>query len=381
MKQQTIFLTNNMNRFKNILPFLAFFMAVSCSGVIDDGGAGSVPEGVLRIFADKSEISADGDDEVTFTVMYGSKDVSNEKTLQIIREYDGEKKYMPYGVNKFTTVTAGTYSFSAEFYYRGKILSDNVVNVEAEPFFSGDVKSYVRRFLGTLFTSTGCNSCPLAARGLKNLQEEFPGVISIAAFHADMTIPDPMTIQQTYEFQSALGGFTGLPAFFWNLREDSYTGGSYFKDSFLIEQSTYETYSGVAVSTSFDESTSELNIDLGITSNLPSIFRYLVIIVEDGIPATGEYEQNGQSADYIHYNVVRTVLTGVNGDKINDNLPLTVGVEVKASEKTVIPSEWNKDNLRVIVAAMSSEDGGYTWTANNVADCKAGKSVAYQYSE
>jgi hypothetical protein len=43
-----------------------------------------VPEGVLRIFADKTEISADGNDEVTFTVMFGSEDVSNAKTLQLI---------------------------------------------------------------------------------------------------------------------------------------------------------------------------------------------------------------------------------------------------------------------------------------------------------
>ena len=364
----------------------------ACSGTIDtnegkndpDAGKDQVPEGVLRIFADKTEISADGNEEVTFTVMFGSEDVSNAKTLQLIRKFNGGEKgkYMAYGVNKYSTVTDGEYTFSAEYYYEGKYyVTDNSVVVEAKQFFTGEEKNYKRRFLGTLFTSTGCNSCPLAAKGLKKLQEENPDVITLAAFHADMTIPDPMTIAETYEFQSALGGFQGLPAFFWNMREDSYTGGSVFTESFAVEQEAYDTYSGVAISTSYDASSSKLDVELGITSNMPAVFRYMIILVEDDIPAKGEYEQNGQSQDYIHYNVVRKVLTGVSGDKINDNLPLTVGVETKASKSVTLSKAWNAENMRVIVAAMTSEDGGFNWTVNNVNECKVGGSVSYIYEE
>ena len=92
----------------------------------------------------------------------------------------------------------------------------------------------------------------------------------------------------------------------------------------------------------------------------------MVILVEDDIPAKGEYEQNGQNENYVHYNVVRKVLTNVTGEKINDNLPLTVGVEVKASKSVTLSKDWNPENMRVIVAAMTSEDGGYNWTVNNV---------------
>ena len=364
----------------------------ACSGTIDtnegkndpDAGKDQVPEGVLRIFADKTEISADGNEEVTFTVMFGSEDVSNAKTLQLIRKFNGGEKgkYMAYGVNKYSTVTDGEYTFSAEYYYEGKYyVTDNSVVVEAKQFFTGEEKNYKRRYLGTLFTSTGCNSCPLAAKGLKKLQEENPDVITLAAFHADMTIPDPMTIAETYEFQSALGGFQGLPAFFWNMREDSYTGGSVFTESFAVEQEAYDTYSGVAIATSYDASSSKLDVELGITSNMPAVFRYMIILVEDDIPAKGEYEQNGQSQDYIHYNVVRKVLTGVSGDKINDNLPLTVGVETKAPKSVTLSKAWNAENMRVIVTAMTSEDGGFNWTVNNVNECKVGGSVSYIYEE
>jgi hypothetical protein len=381
-------MTKMMKSVRYILAALFFIALAACSGTVDpESGTETkdpmkeVPEGVLRIFADKTEISADGNDEVTFTVMFGSEDVSNAKTLQLVRSFNGEEKYMAYGVNKYSTVTAGEYTFTAKYYYGGNHFTDNSVTVTAEQFFTGEEKNYKRRYLGTLFTSTGCNSCPLAARGLKDLQAANPDEITIAAFHADMTIPDPMTVEETYEFQSALGGFQGLPAFFWNMREDSYTGGSVYTESFATEKVAYNTYSGVVINTTYDEASSNLVVDLGITSNMPAVFRYMVILVEDDIPATGDYAQNGQGNDYIHYNVVRKVLTGVNGDKINDNLPLTVGVEAKASKSVTLSKNWNVDNMRVIVAAMTSEDGGYNWTVNNVNECKVGGSVSYIYEE
>ena len=381
-------MTKKMKLARYILSAISFIALSACSGTVDpDSGTETkdpmkdVPEGVLRIFADKTEISADGNDEVTFTVMFGSEDVSNAKTLQLIRNFNGDEKYMAYGANKFSTVTAGTYTFSAKYYYAGNNYTDNSVTVEAKPFFNGEEKNYKRQYLGTLFTSTGCNSCPLAAKGLKQLQADNPGEIILAAFHADMVVPDPMTIAETYEFQTALGGFQGLPAFFWNMREESYTGGSAFSESFAEEKDAYDTYSGVAVETTYDEGSSKLDVNIGITSNVPSVFRYMVILVEDDIPAKGEYEQNGQNENYVHYNVVRKVLTNVTGEKINDNLPLTVGVEVKASKSVTLSKDWKPENMRVIVAAMTSEDGGYNWTVNNVNECKVGGSVSYLYEE
>ena len=376
-----------MNRIITYMAVLvATLFSVSCTGTIDDGYG--VPEGVLRIFVDKTSMSADGNDAVTFTVMYGSEDVSNKKTLQIIRIFDGEEKYMAYGVNRFSTVTAGTYSFRARYYFNGENMSDNKVEVVAAPYFSGETKTYTRRLLGTLFTSTGCTSCPVAASALKGLQEDNPGMISLAAFHQDYStsMPDPMTIPESAEVAGALGGFTGLPAFFWNMRKESKTGGSqhknFFADELEKEIGRYDVCCGVSVSTTLDADSRELNVEIGITSNMPKAVRYLVILVEDNI--TG-YEQmtstQGDGKGYIHNNVVRDVLTGVKGDRINDNLPLTVGVEVKASKTVTLGEGWDADNMRVIVAAMTSDDDGYTWTVNNVNECKVGDSASYLYDE
>ncbi len=378
------------NLFKYIFSAFAALSFASCGGTVDpDGGSDQVPEGVLRIFADKTTIAADGSEEVTFTVMFGSEDVSNAKTCQIIRTFEGEEKYMAYGADKFSTTTAGTYKFKAKYYFGGNNMTDNEVTVVAEQFFNGEEKNYRRRYFGTLFTSTGCTYCPLSAQGLKELQAEYPGEISAVAFHSDFNSrKDPMTIPETEEFKAALGGFTGLPFFFWNMRKESELGGSANKsaylESFEKEKKAYQTYSGVSVTSEYDSATSKLDVEIGITSNLPAVFRYHVILVEDNIPAAGDYEQSGSGEmmkDYHHQNAARAVLTGANGDKLNDNLPLNVGVEVKAKKTVTLAKEWNIDNMRIIAVAMTSEDGGYNWTVNNVNECKAGGSVPYLYAE
>ncbi|MBE6216440.1 MAG: Omp28-related outer membrane protein [Bacteroidales bacterium] len=368
--------------------FLAVFAALglySCHGYVDpeeNGGTGGsgepetgqteeVPDGVLRIFADKTRISADGNDEVTFRVMFGKEDVSTAKTLQLIRKFDGEEKYMAYGANKFSTVTAGTYEFTAKYYYGGNNYTDNSVTVVAESFFSGEEKDYAQRVLGVYFTSTGCTSCPTATNGIKSLQKANPDMISVVAFHSDMgAVADPMMIPETAEFNSALGGFDGLPRLFWNMRLGTHLIGPKFDESYAEELAAYTPNCGVAIDTELESG--KLKIDLGITSNVPSIYRYIVFLVEDGIVA----DQTGDK-DYVHNNVVRDVLTGASGDKINDNLPLTVGVEVKASKTVTLSDEWNTENMRVVVAAMVSEDGGKTWTANNVNECKVGGNAPY----
>lgn len=370
--------------FRYILAVSASLLLAACSGVEPDNGPdgdgndpNAVPDGVLRIFADKTEISADGNEEVTFTVMFGSEDVSNAKTLQLIREFDGEEKYMAYGSNKFSTVTAGTYKFTAKYYYAGNNFTDNSVTVEAKPFFSGETKDYAQRVLGVYFTSTGCTSCPSATKGIKTLQEANPGMISVVAFHSHMgVVEDPMTIPETAEFNSVLGGFDGLPRLFWNMRTGTKLIGPSFTESYAEELATYRPNCGVAVETAYDSASSELKVTAGITSNLPSVCRYIVFLVEDGIVG----EQSGEQG-YTHNNVVRDVLTGASGDKINDNLPLTVGVEVKAVKTVTLSKDWNVANMRVIVAALTSEDGGYAWTVNNVNECKVGGSVSYIYNE
>lgn len=356
-----------MKLFVKLLLLLASLSAVSaCHGVVDDSHI--VPEGVLRVFADKTKITADGQDVVTFRVMFGSQDVSKESTCRLIREFEGDKKYMSYGANEFTTVSPGKYRFTASYYYAGNHESDNSVEIEAEQFYYGETKDYAKRHLALLFTSTECTSCPHAAKGLVELQNKYPGEISCAAIHSYMVASDPMEIEESVLFRTAFS-VSGLPRLFWNMKKGTNLIGPDFEDSFLLERSSESASCGVELETVLSSDKSSMNVSVGVTSNYPISYRYIVFIVEDGID---KYQQTGEY--YVHNNVVRDVLsTSVDGDKMNDGLPFTTGVQVKAEKTVKIDPEWNTDNIRVIACALSSSDGGNSYTVENVAECRAGE--------
>jgi hypothetical protein len=198
-------------------------------------------------------------------------------------------------------------------------------------------------------------------------------MISIVAFHDDMVVDDPMKIEEIAVFKAAFGGFQGLPRLFWNMRAGTDIIGPVFTDSYLEELGQYTPSCGVAVSAAYDENTRKLDIELGIKSNIPASYRYLIFLVEDDVDG---YEQAGVNGSYLHQNVVRDVLVkAASGEKINNGRPLPVGSEVKASKSVVLDQSWNADNMRVVVAAMLSSDGGFTFVADNVSECAVGSSA------
>ena len=62
-----MFTTNSMKALFRLMVAMTFVAGLSSSCGVDNPEV--VPEGTLRIFADKTEISADGVDQVTFKVL------------------------------------------------------------------------------------------------------------------------------------------------------------------------------------------------------------------------------------------------------------------------------------------------------------------------
>jgi hypothetical protein len=86
----------------------------------------------------------------------------------------------------------------------------------------------------------------------------------------------------------------------------------------------------------------------------------------------------GATPSYVHDNVVRKMVAPqVSGNDINNREPFTPGVEVVVEKSVSIEDGWNLENLRVVVAALTTLDGGETWTCSNANECKLGESVDY----
>lgn len=360
---------------KNIKKYLftlasCVFMALSCTETIDPST--EVPEGVLRIFVNKETIVADGVDSVSFKVMFGSKDVSNEKTMNLYWVSGDKEEKMDDGAHTFTTTAAGTYVFRATLYSGGLHESDNEIVVTATTL-QGE-RNYAQMVVGEQFTSVGCVNCPTLSEKIKEVQEQMPGVMAVLSFHMNYDIADPMSVDATSLFYKAYG-MSGLPFFNLNMRKrDGGVNREAIKAAIEDELEFYPATCGVAIETAYDKSTRELVVTSKITSNVAARHKYHIFLVEDNI----EYSQQGTTGRYIHNNVVRKMfaqdITGLNMNKKN---PFAPGVEVTAENKTTLDKSWNADNMRVVVAALTTSDGGVTFTCNNANVCAVGESVGY----
>ena len=122
--------------YSTILPIvmiLCLAMLSSCSGNSDETENGGTDDGILRITADKTAIQADGVEKVTFTVKLGTKDVSEESTMNLILVKESGEENLDYGVRAFSTSVPGTYVFKARYYEGKAMVSENEVTVQVAP--------------------------------------------------------------------------------------------------------------------------------------------------------------------------------------------------------------------------------------------------------
>lgn len=362
--------------FTYLLGFAALSASVSCdpAGATDDKDENPA-EGVLMIKADKTEIKADGSDCVTFTVMFGSEDVSTKKTMHIVKEFDGKTENLANGANVFSTTAPGTYKFSAYLYSGGEYVSQNQVTVTAVK--AEGAVSYVQKVIGEQFTSLGCPSCPSLATAIKDVQSQMPDVLIPLSFHVNFKIEDPMAIDAFEVYYRNYHGSPGLPYFNLNFRKAQgvASNASSIISAIDDELKNNPTTCGVAIDTEYDASAGSLEVVAKITSNVAVRHKYHIFIVEDGI--TG-YVQYGVEGSYVHNNVVRVMVApAVTGMDINSRENFTPGKEVTAKKTVTIGQGWKVENMRVVVAALTTLDGGSTWTCSNANECKLGESTDY----
>lgn len=337
-----------------------------------------IPVGELRLSADKTSIEADGAQKVTFKVLFGTeegnKDVSMAKTMYLIRTLDGVEEQMAAAANAFSTTKPGTYTFKARYYYNGEKFS-NEVQVVATPTQSTGV-SYYKKLYGMQFTSVGCQNCPTLSTALSQIKEADPQRMAVGSYHMDFgSYSDPMSHPITQTFLTNFG-VSGLPRFFLNLRKESESMASKtsIERAMQSELNNNPAICGVAIESTLNGST--LQVKAKVTSTISSIYRYEIILVEDQIK---EF-QLGANGDYYHNNVVRHVDSGnIFGTRLNNGQPLEAGVEFIQERTINLNSNWNPENMRVIVLANISSDGGLTWATTNCNECKLGESADYLY--
>lgn len=348
-----------MKRLKNILYLCAFALPLfglsGCSGntsTDDDQTSTSV---VLT--ANRTSITANGTDQVAFTVKYNDLDVSSRSKITVTAP-SGEQSELS-GLT-FTTTTQGVYTFAATYE------SQKSASVTVEATAPVEEK-YLRRVCFMDVTSTYCTFCPTAARAIAMLQQNRSDRIVALAFHADMSGgEDPFTTPATAMLETLFPGATqNLPAVLVDLRESlgsnnvSVDGAKAYNTSL----SGYPATCGIRLESKNNESTGAVDVTVGVTSNAGGEYRLAVVAVESGLIAP--QKDGGLTVDdYVHNDVVRALMSeSLVGDALG---VLEVDVEVTKNFTLTLDSEWNVDNMKIV--AYVTDATGYI---NNVAECDA----------
>lgn len=238
---------------------------------------------------------------------------------------------------------------------------------------------YAKKQIAMQFTSVGCVNCPFLADAIKDVQKNRPGEIIPVAFHIDYGgYADPMSLPMNTKFFDKVATGDGLPMFALNFQKSSqHIINEYAKivSEIDLQADAYPAVCGVAVSTKSE--TGSVEVTAKFRSDVAGIYRYHIFLVEDGF----EYYQQGADTDtYIHNNVLRAIASdNVMGSKLDAGNYLEPGKEYEVVKTMEISPDWNVENMRVVVAMLTTKDGGKSFIANNAAECAVGKSVDYAF--
>lgn len=345
--------------------------AVACS----DGGGGDEPkpEGPLTFTVDKKTITANGEDEVTFTVKQGDADVTSAATITMTSS-NGKTVRSRLTTNKWGSKINGEFIFSAR--YNNKTAGDQItITASNRP-----EETFYRKIAIMQVTSTGCTNCPAMTPILDQLQTEFPDRLLRASYHMQYgsgpTAADPMTIPDSKNFASTYG-IEGLPNIILDQRIETVRTSIIGLIRLDIRKSfkDFPASCGVAFTTKLENNT--IHVDTKVKASMKGQYRVAVYVLEDGIVAT--QDNNGVfDAEYVHNHVVRAQLAGgFTGDDLG-----VIGIDEEKSKSFQIGVEnsWNTEKITILVCVLDNPDGS-GFIVNNSNACALGESVDYKYNE
>lgn len=201
-------------------------------------------------------------------------------------------------------------------------------------------KDFWHKSLAMRFTADWCGYCPIMAESFAEAQRKMPGKLEAVHIHCSGNL--------YFEAGGPLSQYYNISAYPTGVIDGRYQLKNYTPDvsSTYITNVIKETEDkyGTQTGISFESyvSSDNISVDLKLYFKKVGQYKITVLLLESNIIGY----QNGKGNDYVHNDVARLALTDIRGDKlsINDNNTIK-----EFTYQGVIPSECNKDNLRVLV--------------------------------
>ena len=200
-------------------------------------------------------------------------------------------------------------------------------------------KSFVSRSLAMRFTATWCGYCPQMSAAFDSAKEQMKGALEIVNLHtygSDYEFSGTDQLERRFGVSNYPTGIVDLRAFVSNNSQAA-------SIAMQIAQETKNSYPSVAgISVDSYLSGTDLTVVVPIYFHKPDRYRVTVLLLEDDIVG----EQAGAGSQYTHNDIARKALTSMSGDPVNIISANTVKT---LTYTTKVRSEWNSDNLKVLV--------------------------------
>lgn len=240
-------------------------------------------------------------------------------------------------------------------------------------------KTFYHRSLAMRFTADWCGYCPNMAEGFHMAQEQAPDKIESVSYHGSgsgLAFPFTSVLTGQYSVSGLPTGIVDGRTLIQNY--DKSVIASRVVEAMYETEENYPTASGISFNSSISGQT--LSADVTLYLKKAGDYKVTVVVLEDGIVGYQANYYTGTTYDYVHDGVARIALSDISGDTFStdsDNVTRTF------SYNAVIPSEYNKNNLRILVyvhraygsqPVISSGDYG-EYYIDNCASGKAGASL------
>lgn len=230
------------------------------------------------------------------------------------------------------------------------------------------INNNVKRVLIEEFTGHLCPNCPEASHIAENLQQLYPGKITIIAIHsgnfANLVSPNYMTDFRTEE-GNILNTSFGVSTYPSGMVDRVQLLGSQLISpnewgSIVNDRLSEQLTVNISITTQYNELNRNFNctIKTDILSPFDSPLMLVALFTEDSII---DYQKNNNPLygstpdipDYVHNHVLRGSITNIWGDTICANC-----LANNSYEKTynyTLSNEWNEDNVNIVVYCYDAE--------------------------
>ena len=227
---------------------------------------------------------------------------------------------------------------------------------------------FVHRSLAFRFTADWCGFCPMMATAMKDAQKELPGKLEVISVHgggSGLACSASKTLANNYPIDGFPTGLVDGRTYIANYAIPVTT--SLIVEAVNETESKYETVT--AVSWTSKVSGSQVTLDLSAYIKKAGSYKITALLVEDKVISYQADYNNGASDAYEHNGIIRAALSKVLGE----NVEVTEDAQVKTfTYSAELPSECNKDNVRVVVY-IQRKDSDNSYYVDNTASAAVGK--------